>query len=64
MTYRMSVAILAALIALAGPATAQPTAAAAPSPEKQKMTQLGIDQKTAAGLYRIPQAEGQRRPAR
>ena len=51
MTCRMSVAILAALVALAGAATAQPTAAQAPSPEKQKMTQLGIDQKTAVGLY-------------
>jgi hypothetical protein len=47
----MSVAILAALVALAGTATAQPTAAQPPSPEKQKMTQLGIDQKTAVGLY-------------
>ena len=45
MTYRMSVATLAALIVLAGTATGQPTAATAPSPEKQKMTQLGIDRR-------------------
>jgi hypothetical protein len=52
MTYRMRVAILAALVAVAGTAAAQPAAAPAPAPEKQKMIQLGIDQKTAAGLYK------------
>ena len=52
MTYRINVAILAVLVALAGTAAAQPTAVPAPSPEKQKMIQLGIDQKTAAGLYK------------
>jgi hypothetical protein len=45
-------AVLAGLFAIAGTAVAQPSPAPAPSAEKQKMTQLGIDQKTAAGLYK------------
>ncbi len=53
MTYRTSVAVFAALVAIAGTALAQPPSAApTPSPEKQKMIQLGIEQKTAAGLYK------------
>ncbi len=51
MTYRMRFAIFAVLVAVGGTAAAQPTAAPAPTPEKQKMIQLGIDQKTAVGLY-------------
>jgi hypothetical protein len=44
-------AVVAALVGMAGVAGAQPSDAPAPSPEKKKMIQLGIDQKTAAGLY-------------
>jgi hypothetical protein len=44
-------AIVVAAFAAAAGVNAQPTQAPAPSPEKQKMIKLGVDHKTAAGLY-------------
>src|SRR3954451_23049541 len=53
MTYRTSVALFAVLVAIGATALAQqPSAAPTPPAEKQKMIQLGIEQKTAAGLYK------------
>jgi hypothetical protein len=46
------VALLLAAASVVGAATAQQSPAPAPSAEKQRMIKLGIDQKTAAGLYR------------
>jgi len=47
--WRLAMLALAASITCAS--TAQQTAAPAPSAEKQRMAKLGIDQKTAAGLF-------------
>jgi hypothetical protein len=54
------VAILAGTLLAAAGAGAQPKPAPAPSPEKQRMIDLGIAHKTAAGLYQYlkDQAKG------
>ena len=49
MTLRIPTAAVAALVALSLTAAAQE--AAAPSPEKQRMTALGVEHKTARALY-------------
>jgi hypothetical protein len=44
-------ALLATVASVASTVAAQPTAPTPPSPEKQRLTKLGVDQKTAAGLF-------------